>query len=112
MADGDSPYLYRGVGAGTVHDVQQAAGGAIIPKGGNATMIEHVNDNITTSRWTSWTSDPSVAKQRFAGQDGVVFQVNRNQIPNKITDTSSFSRKPSEKEFLIEGIVYGVKRLP
>jgi hypothetical protein len=75
-------------------------------------MIEHVNMNDTASPYTSWTSDYNVARQRFAGADGVVFQVNRNSIPNKIIDTAPFTTKPSEKEFLIQGIVYGVKRLP
>jgi hypothetical protein len=115
MFSGEKPLptvLYRGVGAGTKNDLQQAAGGAISPRGGGSTMIEHVNFNKTTSPYTSWTPDINVARERFANNSGVVFQVNVNDIPNVIIDTAPFTTKPSEQEFLIQGTVFGVKRVP
>lgn len=114
MYSGETPLpttLYRGVGTGTANDAQQAAGGAISPRGGTATVIEHSAGN-TASQFTSWTSDLSVA-QRFAGGQGsgVIFQVNVNQIPNEVIDAAPFSTHPSENEFLLRGTVYGVNRL-
>jgi len=101
--------LYRGVARNSVHDVQQALGGAIVPRGGTASAFEHVNEGMTNSLYTSWTTDKSVA-QGFAGSNGVILQVNRSAISNIIIDTSTFSRLPAEKEILIKGPVYGVKR--
>jgi hypothetical protein len=71
-----------------------------------------VNEAITTSPYTSWTSDINVARQFAGGEGGVVFQVNANSIPNRVISSAQFSRKPFESEFLIEGTVYGVKRVP
>jgi len=103
--------LYRGVPKGTFHDIQQAAGGAISPRGGNASMYEHVMENNTKSTWTSWTSDPNIARQTFAGPGGVVFWVDTSKIANKVT-ASPFQKFASQQESLIEGTVYGVQRLP
>ena len=66
---------------------------------------------MTNSVFTSWTSDISVARQQFAGGNGVVFAVEPNKMQNIIIDTASFSRKPAEREFLIQGPLFRVKRL-
>jgi hypothetical protein len=110
MAQQQGQSLYRGVAAGSVNDVQQAAGGAIVPRGGDASPWLHVNEGITTSQYTSWTTDINVAR-RFAGSDGPIFQVNQNNIPNVTIDASTFSRLPGEHEVLIKGTVYGVNRI-
>jgi RHS repeat-associated protein len=103
--------LYRGVARGSVHDIQQATGGGIVPRGGTASPEAHVNEVNTASPYTSWTADINVA-QRFAGPGGPLFQVNVNEIPNTIIDTAPFSAHPNESEFLIVGPIYGVTRLP
>lgn len=81
-----------------------------MPRGGNASAYLHVNEGMTSSPYTSWTTDINVAR-RFAGTDGVVFSVNRSAIPNRTIDASTFSRLPNEREVLIEGTVYGIGRV-
>jgi hypothetical protein len=81
-----------------------SCGGAIVPRGGNASPYLHVNEGITSSRYTSWTTDIDVAKE-YAGNNGVIFSVNSSTIPNRTIDASTFSRLPHEKEVLIEGTI-------
>jgi hypothetical protein len=104
------PALYRGVVSGSVHDIQQATGGGIVPKGGGSSAYLHVNEGMTNSPFTSWTSDIKVAK-RFAGTNGKIFSVNPANLPNEVMSSAPFSRLPAEQEFLILGPVTGVKRL-
>jgi RHS repeat-associated protein len=106
----EAQILYRGVARGSVHDIQQAAGGGIVPRGGTASPILHVNEGVTTSEFTSWTTHISVART-FAGQNGVIFRVDANKIRNEIIDATTFSRKPFEHERLIRGPIYRVERI-
>jgi hypothetical protein len=101
--------LYRGVAPGTVHDIQQATGGAIIPRGGTASALAHA-EGFTDSPFTSWTSDINVAR-RFAGPNGVIFKVEPLKLPNEIIFARPFSPKPYENEYLIRGPISRTQRL-
>ncbi|MCP4124643.1 MAG: hypothetical protein GY751_23110, partial [Bacteroidetes bacterium] len=98
--------LYRGL----AHDHPQLLTynetGVIQPRGGNASVREHVNFGNTRSNVTSWTTRSSVAA-KFAGPNGTVLMVDRSTIPNTTYDSWMWSKFPFEFEVSIQGPVHG-----
>jgi hypothetical protein len=78
--------------------------GTAAPRGGSSTPQQH-NEGITTSEFTSWTTDIFTAKQ-FAGEDGVVLM---KDVPeSQLVDSPDFF---GEQEILVRGSVNGAKVL-
>lgn len=86
--------LYRGVNS-TSPAYENATQGVAIPKGGTATAVEH-NLGNTNSNFTSWTTNPEVAKNyalRTSGE-GVIMQA---EVPISQTVAS-----PSVKDVILK----------
>jgi hypothetical protein len=101
----DDSHLYRGVA--TDHPgYQDALNGNSIPRGGDASALEH-NLGDTNSPFTSWTTDAEVAKE-FAGSDGVILRIANAQGPgyNLVTSPYLFG----ESQVLVEGNVIDAQR--
>jgi len=80
--------------------------GTIQPRGGNATLVEHVNEGNTASNYTSWSKSYAAAKIK-AGKNGVVLPINTAEITNITFDSYLWSKFPFEMEITIEGPVPG-----
>lgn len=115
-AEGSTQTLYRGVNS-TSPAYENATQGTAVPKGGTATAAEH-NMGNTNSNYTSWTTNPEVAKNyalRTSGE-GVIMEI---EVPTSSTVTSpsvkSVNLKQSpgtivnESEVLMKGTVTGAK---
>lgn len=104
--------LYRGVNNNSPA-FEAASNGKVKPRGGNATPLEH-NTVSTKSKYTSWTTDPRVAKN-FALRpkgEGVVLEgqisINRTvKSPDryKVNLIQSPGVKVPESEVLVTGKV-------
>ena len=103
--------LYRGLPSDHPQLEIYKRTGIVQPWGGDATLEKHVNWNETRSNYTSWTTDPVVAR-RFAGPGGTVLTVNEADIPNRTYNSYLWSRFPGEREVTIEGPVHGAQVVP
>ncbi|MFH7000144.1 hypothetical protein ACHRVZ_19670 [Flavobacterium sp. FlaQc-57] len=98
---------------------ENAVQGTATPKGGIATAVEH-NGGNTNSNFTSWTTNPEVAKNyalRTSG-DGVMMEM---QVPNSQIVTSPSVKNVvlkqgggmvNESEFLVKGSISGATVTP
>jgi len=102
--------LYRGFNPDNPVHAQQLdtyyKTGAVQPRGGEASLTQHVNAGRTQSPFTSWTLDPAEA-WRWAGPRGTVLTVNEAEITNLTFDSYLWSDFPWEQEVTIKGPVYG-----
>jgi RHS repeat-associated protein len=110
--------IYRGVNESSP-GYSNAIEGKVVPKGGTATPVEH-NMGNTNSNYTSWTTNPEVAKNyalRPSGQ-GVVLEAT---VPKAATTVSpslksvNLIQSPgtivNESEVLMKGIMTAGKAL-
>ena len=98
--------LYRGV-ASDHPGYNDALNGAARPRGGSATAIEH-NRGDTRSEFTSWTTDPEVAKgMSYPG--GVVMRIPQSSVAGRLVQSPDLF---DESEVLIRGPVHGAEVLP
>jgi RHS repeat-associated protein len=104
-ADGEGITLYRGV-ASDHPGYQDALNGNANPIGGPASAVEH-NAGNTSSEFTSWTTNPSVADWYAGGYDGVVLQ--KTFGADELIGSPD---KYGESELLIQGPVSGANVLP
>lgn len=92
--------LYRGVA--THHPgYEDAVQGVARPRGGPASALEH-NLGDTRSEFTSWTTDPEVARG-FAG-NGVVLRVPMSSVRGQVVRSPDYF---GESEVLLRGPVHG-----
>jgi len=108
--------LYRGVNS-TSPAFEAATEGSATPRGGNATAAEH-NAGNTNSEFTSWTTNPEVAKNyalRTSGE-GVVMEKtvpNSSMIESPNSEPIFLKQSPgvqvSESEVLLKGNITGAK---
>lgn len=117
-AEGGTQTLYRGVNS-TSPAYENATQGTAIPKGGNATAVEH-NGGNTNSPFTSWTTNPEVAKNyalRTSGE-GVIMEA---EVPISQTVTSPSAKDVvlkqgggmvNESEVLVKGTFSGATVTP
>ena len=110
--------LYRGVNS-TSPAYENATQGTAIPKGGNATAVEH-NGGNTNSPFTSWTTNPEVDKNyalRTSGE-GVIMEA---EVPISQTVKSPSAKDVvlkqgggmvNEAEVLVKGTFWGVTVTP
>lgn len=108
--------LYRGVP--TFVGKKYLENGVVTPRWGPRSMEDHVNRNLTDSKWTSWSTDIDQAKKcAVSGDDlGMVFELDPATLPaqfdGKVIWTFPFSNHKAESEWLIEGGIdmkYGVE---
>lgn len=85
--------------------------GVVRPWGGDATVIQHVNRDMTKSEFTSWSLDIAEAR-RFAGPDGTILTIDLSEIPNQRYYSYEWSWFPSELEVTIQGPVFGAQIVP
>lgn len=113
--------VFRGVNQSHA-GYNNATKGIVSPRGGTASAAEH-NSGNTNSQFTSWTTDPEVAKNfalRGSGTQktspGVVLEVtvpNYSITPSPNTSKVALIQSPgkvvSESEVLLKGLIYGAK---
>ncbi len=98
--------LYRGV-ASDNPGYNDALNGIARPRGGPATAAEH-NLGDTRSGFTSWTTDPDVAKgMSYPG--GVVMRIAQSSVASRLVQSPDLF---DESEILIRGLVTGAELLP
>jgi uncharacterized protein RhaS with RHS repeats len=97
----DATTLFRGV-AEDHPGFQDALEGKATPRGGPASAAEH-NAGNTDSPFTSWTTDPGVARN-FAGDRGVVLSKSWEGLVT-VRSPDAFG----ESEVLVKGSVTGAK---
>ncbi len=103
---GEETSLYRGV-ASDHPGYQNALQGKAAPRGGPATVEEH-NLGDTRSEFTSWTTDPEVAKgMSYPG--GVVMRVPQSSVAGRLLQSPDLF---DESEVLIRGPVTGAELIP
>jgi len=103
----DDSVVYRGLSAEHPQLKTYLETGVVQPRGGNASLYEHVMGN-TASNFTSWTKDIKVA-EGFAGKGGIILQVDVSQIPNRVFNSYEWSPFWWEMEVTIEGPVHGAR---
>jgi hypothetical protein len=103
----DNSVVYRGLSAEHPQLKTYLETGVVQPRGGNASLYEHVMGN-TASNFTSWTKDIKVAEE-FAGKGGIILQVDVSQIPNRVFNSYEWSPFWWEMEVTIEGPFHGAR---
>jgi hypothetical protein len=104
-------YLYRGVPEGHPGFGDAEAGGAV-PRGGDSTPVQH-NDGSTDSPYTSWTTNPSVARRFAMGtrpgeSPGVILRLELPLEGNPLRQMAMYGEdKWGESEVLVQNPVGG-----
>jgi RHS repeat-associated protein len=79
--------------------------GKLEPRGGTSTLLQHVNDNMTDSIYTSWTKSRNYAN-RIYDETKVILTVNTNDLKNVMHNSyKTISDFPIEFEITIEGVI-------
>ncbi len=112
LVPSEKPKLYRGVPAKFDETQRLAELGIVVPRGSKMelpALYDHVTGRPVDAGVTSWTTDPEVAKM-FAGKNGIVIEVEADQVADKVVARPQLGRFLNENEVLLKGPVYGKAR--
>jgi hypothetical protein len=107
--------LYRGVPGNGTQKAILGEQGIAIPRGAaldNESLTLHVQGADVNAGVTSWTTDRSVAAQRFAGPNGTVIEVPMSQVESQIVPRPNVPKYGSEQEVLLKGTIRGTPTKP
>lgn len=106
--------LYRGMQRGDPQLDTFMRTGVIEPRGGNATLQDHVIRGATDSEFTSWSLDPNIA-DFWTEPEGTIVQIRLSDVPNVKHWTflaDWIGGRAFELEITIVGPVFGAEVFP
>ncbi len=79
--------------------------GVLEPRGGPSTLVQHVNEGLTNSSYTSWTKSLDFAEDIYTEGQDAILTLNTNDIANRTINTFSewWNNYAYEAEITIEG---------